>query len=33
MHTILKSNSKEVVIGIDKPFVIIGEKLNPTGMK
>ena len=33
MHTILKSGSKEVVIGIDKPFVIIGEKLNPTGMK
>jgi 5-methyltetrahydrofolate--homocysteine methyltransferase len=33
MHTILKSNSKEVVIGIDKPFVIIGEKINPTGMK
>lgn len=33
MHTILKSNSKEVVIGIDKPFVIIGEKINPTGIK
>jgi 5-methyltetrahydrofolate--homocysteine methyltransferase len=33
MHTILKSNSKEVIIGIDKPFVIIGEKLNPTGIK
>jgi 5-methyltetrahydrofolate--homocysteine methyltransferase len=33
MHTILKSDNKEVVIGIDKPFVIIGEKLNPTGMK
>lgn len=33
MHTILKSNSKEIIIGIDKPFVIIGEKLNPTGMK
>lgn len=33
MHTILKSNTKEVVIGADKPFVIIGEKLNPTGMK
>lgn len=33
MHTILKSNSKETIIGIDKPFVIIGEKLNPTGMK
>ncbi|MBP6210690.1 MAG: dihydropteroate synthase [Anaerolineales bacterium] len=33
MHTILKSEKKEVVIGIDKPFVIIGEKINPTGMK
>jgi 5-methyltetrahydrofolate--homocysteine methyltransferase len=33
MHTILKSNSKEVVIGVDKPFVMIGEKLNPTGIK
>ncbi len=33
MHTKLKSNSKEVVIGIDKPFVMIGEKLNPTGLK
>jgi 5-methyltetrahydrofolate--homocysteine methyltransferase len=33
MHTTLKSNSKEVVIGADKPFVMIGEKLNPTGLK
>ncbi|WKZ39015.1 MAG: dihydropteroate synthase [Anaerolineales bacterium] len=33
MHTILRSETKEVVIGIDKPFVIIGEKLNPTGIK
>jgi 5-methyltetrahydrofolate--homocysteine methyltransferase len=33
MHTTLKSNTKEVVIGADKPFVIIGEKLNPTGLK
>ncbi len=33
MHTILKSNTKEVVIGADKPFVMIGEKLNPTGLK
>ena len=33
MHTILKSNSKEVIIGIDKPFVMIGEKINPTGIK
>ena len=33
MHTILKSEKKEVVIGIDKPFVMIGEKINPTGIK
>jgi 5-methyltetrahydrofolate--homocysteine methyltransferase len=33
MHTILKSNSKEVIIGEDKPFAIIGEKINPTGIK
>ncbi|MCE9647795.1 MAG: dihydropteroate synthase [Chloroflexi bacterium] len=33
MHTILRSEKKEIVIGIDKPFVIIGEKINPTGMK
>lgn len=33
MHTILKSNSKEVIIGHDRPFVVIGEKLNPTGLK
>lgn len=33
MHTILKSNAREVMIGIDKPFVMIGEKINPTGQK
>ena len=33
MHTRLSSTKKEVIIGADKPFVIIGEKLNPTGMK
>ena len=33
MHTLLKSNTREVIIGEDKPFVIIGEKLNPTGIK
>jgi len=33
MHTILKSDTKTVTIGIDKPFVIIGEKINPTGIK
>ena len=33
MHTILKRLRKEVTIGIDKPFVMIGEKINPTGNK
>lgn len=33
MHTILKSDKKEIIIGSDKPFVIIGEKINPTGSK
>jgi 5-methyltetrahydrofolate--homocysteine methyltransferase len=33
MHTILKGKEKEVVIGIDHPFVMIGEKINPTGRK
>lgn len=33
MHTILQGTTKEVIIGSDKPFVIIGEKLNPTGLK
>ncbi len=33
MHTVLKSASKEVVIGHDQPFCIIGERINPTGRK
>jgi 5-methyltetrahydrofolate--homocysteine methyltransferase len=33
MHTILKGKSKDVTIGIDRPFVMIGEKINPTGSK
>ncbi len=33
MHTVLKSTTKTVTIGIDKPFVMIGEKINPTGSK
>lgn len=31
--TIISSASKEVVIGTDRPFVIIGERINPTGRK
>jgi len=33
METILKSASKTVVIGPDKPTVFIGERINPTGKK
>lgn len=33
METIVKSQSAEVAISIDRPFVIIGEKINPTGRK
>jgi 5-methyltetrahydrofolate--homocysteine methyltransferase len=31
--TIVSSAKKEVVIGFDRPFVIIGERINPTGRK
>src|SRR4029450_1888561 len=31
--TVVGSATKEVVIGFDRPFVIIGERLNPTGRK
>jgi 5-methyltetrahydrofolate--homocysteine methyltransferase len=31
--TVLSSATKEVVIGFDRPFVIIGERINPTGRK
>jgi 5-methyltetrahydrofolate--homocysteine methyltransferase len=33
MHSILRSATKEVIIGHDVPFVIIGERINPTGRK
>jgi 5-methyltetrahydrofolate--homocysteine methyltransferase len=33
MDTVLQSRSKTVVIGSDKPFCIIGERINPTGRK
>jgi len=31
--TIISSASKEVVLGFDRPFIIIGERINPTGRK
>jgi 5-methyltetrahydrofolate--homocysteine methyltransferase len=33
MHTVLKSQSTEVVIGPDQPFCVIGERINPTGRR
>jgi 5-methyltetrahydrofolate--homocysteine methyltransferase len=32
-ETVLSSPTKEVVIGFDRPFVVIGERINPTGRK
>lgn len=31
--TVLSSATKEVVIGFERPFVMIGERINPTGRK
>ena len=33
MDTVLRSASKEVVIGHGRPFCVIGERINPTGRK
>src|SRR2546429_9829973 len=33
METRLTSRGREVVISGDRPFVIIGERINPTGRK
>jgi 5-methyltetrahydrofolate--homocysteine methyltransferase len=32
-RTVLASAKKEVVIGFDQPFCVIGERINPTGRK
>ena len=32
-NTVISSATKEVVIGFDRPFVMIGERINPTGRK
>jgi len=32
-HTIVASQTREVVIGFDRPFCVIGERINPTGRK
>src|ERR1700742_4959570 len=31
--TVISSATKEVVIGFDRPFCVIGERINPTGRK
>ncbi|MHA7878434.1 MAG: dihydropteroate synthase [Saccharospirillum sp.] len=31
--TLISSATKEVVIGFERPFVVIGERINPTGRK
>ena len=32
-QTVISSATREVVIGFDRPFVMIGERINPTGRK
>ena len=32
-ETVVSSATKELVIGFDRPFVVIGERINPTGRK
>ena len=32
-RTVVSSHKKEVVIGFDRPFCVIGERINPTGRK
>ena len=32
-HTIVASQTREVIIGFDQPFCVIGERINPTGRK
>jgi 5-methyltetrahydrofolate--homocysteine methyltransferase len=33
METVLSSPTREVVISLDRPFVMIGERINPTGRR
>ena len=32
-HTVVQSATRTVVIGFDRPFCVIGERINPTGRK
>ncbi|MGZ4109438.1 MAG: methyltetrahydrofolate cobalamin methyltransferase, partial [Actinomycetota bacterium] len=31
--TVLSSATREVAMGFERPFVVIGERINPTGRK
>ncbi|MCH8160157.1 MAG: dihydropteroate synthase, partial [Proteobacteria bacterium] len=31
--TVISSKTKDVIIGFEQPFVVIGERINPTGRK
>ena len=33
MDTVIESRSRKVVIGAERPFCVIGERINPTGRK
>jgi 5-methyltetrahydrofolate--homocysteine methyltransferase len=33
MHTVVSSKTKTITIGHDKPFCVIGERINPTSRK
>ena len=33
METVISSTSQTVIIGPERPFVIVGERINPTGRK
>ena len=32
-ETVIGSATKEIIIGFDQPFCVIGERINPTGRK
>jgi 5-methyltetrahydrofolate--homocysteine methyltransferase len=32
-NTVISSKSREVIIGFEQPFAVIGERINPTGRK
>ncbi|MGH2887060.1 MAG: methyltetrahydrofolate cobalamin methyltransferase, partial [Solirubrobacteraceae bacterium] len=32
-ETVLRSTTRAVVLGHDRPFALIGERINPTGRK